>query len=114
MKRKRGFLGLVFKFFLVILLILSFFAMLGQKNAITGLEYKISAIEKKKMQLIKEGKHLMAAKARLASIENIRKASVNPEEFQFPDRKKVVYVKTIKQSEPRSASYQSANKSSTK
>lgn len=113
-RRKRSFLRLAFKCFLFILLIFSVFAMLGQKNALTGVEYKISMLEKKKMQLIKEGKYLMADKARLASIGNIKKVSANPEEFQFPDRKKVIYVKTVEQPATRTASYQPSNQSTTK
>lgn len=113
-RRKKSLLGLAFKCFLVIVLIFSVFAMLGQKNALTGVEYKISMLEKKKMHLIKEGKYLMAEKARLASIENIKKVSANPEEFQFPDRRKVIYVKTVEQPAPHTASYQPSSQSSTK
>lgn len=113
-RKKRSFFGLLFKFSLFILLILSVFAMLGQKNAFTGVEYKISMLEKKKMELIKERKYVIAEKAKLSSIENIKKVAVNPEEFQFPDRKKVVYVKTVKQPETHTVSYQLSSQSSAK
>lgn len=114
MRRKKSFVRFALKPLMVILLVISFFAVLGQKNAFTGVEYRINMLEKKKMEIIKEGKYLAAAKAKLSALENIRKAASNPEEFNFPDRKKVTYVKTLKQPEPHTASYQSSAKSERK
>jgi len=113
-RKKKRFFGLIFKPMLVILVVLSFFAMLGLKNASTGVEYEISSLEKKKMSLVRDGKHLAAERAKLTSIGNIRKVSTNSEGFQFPDRKNVVYVKTLKQPAPHVASYQSSAQSKTK
>jgi hypothetical protein len=111
MRKKRSLFFFVLKPLLLILLVLSFFAVLGQKNAFTGIEYRINMLEKKKMELIKEGKYLTAEKVKLASIQNITKVAANSEGFNFPDRKKVIYVKTIKEPVPYTASYQQTAKS---
>ncbi len=113
-RKKKSFLMFLFKSSLVVLLILSVFFMLGQKNALTSVEYKINMLEKKKMELIKERKYLIAGKARLTSIENVKRVAANSDEFQFPDRKKVIYVQTLKEPEPKTASLQPANKTSDK
>lgn len=110
MRKKRSMLQFILKPLMLILLLLSFFAVLGQKNAFTGIEYRINMLEKKKMELIKESKYLMAERAKLASIQQIAKASTNSEGFYFPDRKKVIYVKTIKAQAPQTASYQQSAK----
>lgn len=111
MRKKKSLLCLVIKPLLLALLVLSFFGILGQKNAFTGIEYRINMLEKKKMELIKEGKYLMAERAKLASIQHVTKVAANSEGFCFPDRKKVVYVKTIKKPVPHTASYQQSAKS---
>ncbi len=104
-RRQKSFLGSAFKFFLVILLILSIFVMLGQKNALTGVEYNISMLEKKKMQLIRDRDSLKVEKARLASIDSIKKVSSNQDGFHFPDRKMVINIETVTEPEPRTATY---------
>jgi len=114
MRKKRSLFLFVLKPLLLTLLVASFFALLGQKNAFTGIEYKINMLEKKKMELIKEGKYLAAEKAKLVSIQNITKAAANSEGFNFPDRKRVIYVKTIKEPVPYAASYQQTAKSASR
>lgn len=104
-RRGKNFFGFAIKIFWVILLIISIFIVLGQKNAITGVEYTISMLEKKKMQLIKEGDYLRVEKARLASIDNIKKVASNQQGFHFPDRKMVKNIETVKEPEPRTATY---------
>lgn len=111
MRKKRSILLIVLKPLMLILLVVSFFAVLGQKNAFTGIEYRINMLEKKKMELIKEGKYLTAEKSQLSSIQRITKAVSNDEGFYFPDRKKIVYVKTIKKPAPYAAAYQQSAKS---
>lgn len=114
MRKKKSLLPIVLKPLMVVFLILSFFAILGQKNAFTGIEYRINVLEKKKMELIKESKYLIAEKAKLASIQHVAKTAANSDGFNFPDRKKVIYVKTIKKPAPHTATYQQSAKSASR
>ncbi|MCX8030231.1 MAG: hypothetical protein N3A59_01455 [Thermodesulfovibrionales bacterium] len=107
MRKRHKRISLIFKSLSLILVIVVVFFVLKHKNTVTTLEYQISLLEKKKMQLIKEKDQLRAEKLKLASIDNIKKFASAHEEFQFPDRKKVITVVTTKEAEPRSAAYKS-------
>lgn len=104
-KRKKKFHRFLLKSFLIILLVLSVFIMLSQKSTFTAIEYRISKLEKKKTDLLRERKYLLTTKASLSSIGNIKKADGKTEDFHFPDRTRIVYVKTTKEPEPIPASY---------
>ncbi|MCX7913072.1 MAG: hypothetical protein N2511_00650 [Thermodesulfovibrionales bacterium] len=113
-RRKRNFYWFLFKSFLMVLLISSIFLILTQKSTFTNIEYRISKLEKKKVELLKEKKYLLMAKVSLASIGNIKGANAKGEGFYFPDRKKIIYVRTIDQPEPLPASYPTESKTSIK
>ncbi len=104
-KRRGNFHRFILKSFMIILLVLSVFVMLTQRSTFTAIEYKISKLEKEKIALLKERKYLLTTKASLTSISNIRKADAKTEGFHFPDRTKIIYVKTTKEPEPLQASF---------
>ncbi|MFQ3574127.1 MAG: hypothetical protein SNJ53_05790 [Thermodesulfovibrionales bacterium] len=69
-----------------------------------GLEYKISSLEKKKIQLMKENKVIVAEKVRLLALERFENNETRG--FVFPDRIRVVYVKEPSFKEPYRISHQ--------
>ena len=87
-----------FKRLLVLLVILSVFAIVWLRSGVRSLEYGLSSLEKKKQQLMKENKLLAAERANLMSFERFQKTA--DEGFVVPDRIKVVYVKKAVEKAP--------------
>jgi len=75
---------------LIFLTVVSIFAILWIRSNVITIEYRLSQLEEKKKYLLREQKILIAEKSSLISLAKIEQNSLA--EFQFPDRKKVVYV----------------------
>jgi hypothetical protein len=84
-------IGYLFKFFGIFSIILLIFGIIWLRSNILNLEYQISALEKKKLYLMKEHKVVLAEKARLLALERFENSQERG--FVFPDRVRVVYVK---------------------
>jgi hypothetical protein len=87
----------------IVLLLISVFFIVWLRSSFVSFEYSISSLEKKKAELMRDGKMLAAERASLLSVERFEKVAANG--FTFPDRVKVVYVKRAKDNEPYRASF---------
>jgi hypothetical protein len=101
--RKGSKLTGVLKQVCIILLLISVFFIVWLRSSVISLEYSISSLEKKKAELMRDAKMLLAERASLMSVERFEKVAANG--FTFPDRVKVVYVKRTKDNEPYRASF---------
>lgn len=86
----------------VLALLFSVFLMVWLKSSVVSLEYSISSLEKKKTELMRERKLFAAERANLLSVERFQNVAANG--FEFPDRVKVVYVKSLKTTDTYTAS----------
>ena len=66
--------------------------MVWLRSSVRAMEYTISSLDNKRMEMIKEKKLLMADRSGILSIQNVR-AGGNKSDLVFPDRVNVVYVK---------------------
>lgn len=92
------------KIFCFIFIILLVFGIVWLKSNVISLEYKISSLEKKKVQLMKENKVIIAQKARLLALERFENNEARG--FVFPDRIRVVYIQESSLKEPYRISHQ--------
>jgi len=86
-------LWIVVKVLFIPMILFSVFLMVGLKGKITTLEYRISELENRKLQLAKEKKELLVKRSDLLSVKNIEHVAMNKLGLEFPDRKRVIYVK---------------------
>lgn len=86
------------KVFCILFIILLVFGIIWLRSNVVSLEYKISSFEKKKVQLMKENKAIVAEKVRLLALERFENNESRG--FMFPDRIRVVYVKESMNKEP--------------
>lgn len=100
-KRKRY--DFLIKFSLISLLLTLMFALVSVRSSCFSLEYKIHSLEKKKNELVKMRKILLAERASLISAERFGNFVAGA--FTYPDRVRVTYVKDIKKDEIYKASY---------
>lgn len=100
--RRRNMMSFIFKPLCIALLLFGQFSLIWLKSNVVTLEYKLSALEKKKTEYIKERRALLAEKAGLESFEKLE-ASLKESYgygFVFPDRVRVIHVKRQKGSLP--------------
>jgi hypothetical protein len=88
----------------VVLLMFSLFGLVWLKSNVVSLEYKISILEKKKEDHLKDRRILLAKKAGLQSFETLQSSLRENQGFVFPDRVRVIHVKRQKGSLPYKAS----------
>lgn len=100
----------IFSFFLVplsiALILFGIFSIVWLRSSVRTAEYSISALDHRRMEILRDRKTLMAEKAGLLSIQSV-KSKGSPERLGalvFPDRIKVVYVKKDGKSAPFKAS----------
>lgn len=91
------------KLSLISLLLILVFALISIRSSYFSLEYKIHSLEKKKNELVKMRKILLAERASLISAE--RFGNFVAGRFTYPDRVRVTYVKDVKKEEIYKASY---------
>lgn len=77
-------------FVLMFLCLVMIFATLWIRSNVIAVEYKLSSLEDKKKNLLKERKILLAEKASLTSFAKLEGREGHL--LVFPDRKKVVYI----------------------
>jgi hypothetical protein len=88
-----------------LLLVASIFAVVCLRASVTSLEYKLSNLEKTKMEALRDQKSLVAQKAGLLALTRVEKVDLAGLGFSFPERKRVVYVKGADVKGPYRASY---------
>ncbi|MCX8034217.1 MAG: hypothetical protein N3A00_02730 [Thermodesulfovibrio sp.] len=74
----------------IFLIILSVFGILWIRSNVITIEYRLSQLEEKKKNLLREQKMLLAQKSSLTSIARLEKGELFS--LHFPDRKKVIYI----------------------
>ncbi len=74
----------------IFLIILSVFGILWIRSNVVAVEYKLSQLEEKKKNLLREQKMLLAQKSSLTSIARLERGELFS--LHFPDRKKVIYI----------------------
>jgi len=75
------------------LLLFGIFSIVWLRSSVRTVEYSIAQLDNKRMETLKERKMLMAEKASLLSIQNVKNTSDGKLGLVFPDRVKVIYVK---------------------
>lgn len=76
--------------FLIFLIILSIFGILWIRSNVIAVEYRLSQLEEKKKNLLREQKMLLAQKSSLTSVARLERGELFS--LNFPDRKKVIYI----------------------
>jgi len=95
----------VFKVLAVLFLVVAVFTVVWLRASVTSLEYKLSSLEKMKMEALRNQKTLVAQKAGLLALTRVDKIDLSGTGFSFPERKRVVYVKGVDVKGPYKASY---------
>ncbi|MBA4348374.1 MAG: hypothetical protein C0415_00070 [Thermodesulfovibrio sp.] len=108
--RKKNRLTGILKVLSVLLFILSIFTVVWLRSSLVSLEYKISNLEAKKTQMMKEKKKLAAERAALLSIERFEKVAAIGTHFAFPDRVNVAYVRKARDKGPFKVSLSASSK----
>jgi len=78
----------------IILVIASIFCIVWLRGSVTTLEYKLSSLEHAKMEALRDQKSLVAQRAGLMTLARAERTDLAGMGFSFPERKKVVYVKS--------------------
>jgi hypothetical protein len=87
------------------LVVILIFSVVWLRSSVTNIEYKLSDLEKKKTEALREQKTLVAQKAGLMALTRVEKTDLAGYGFSFPERKKVVYVKGTGDEAPSRVSY---------
>jgi|NGEPerStandDraft_6_1074524.scaffolds.fasta_scaffold207884_2 hypothetical protein len=87
------------------LLVILVFSVVWLRSSVTTIEYKLSDLEKKKTEALREQKTLVAQKAGLMALTRVETSDLAGYGFSFPERKKVVYVKGTGYEAPSRVSY---------
>jgi hypothetical protein len=82
----------IFKFLLIILLIISVFCLVYIRSGVLKLEYSLGELEKAKMERLKERKSLIAKKTSLISFKKLETSLNKDNPFVLPDRIKVIHI----------------------
>jgi hypothetical protein len=95
-RRGGNIMSLMLKPLCIVLLLFAQFGLVWLKSNVITLEYNISTLEKKNAECLKERKILFVEKAGLQSFESVESSMSGNYGFVFPDRIKVIHVKTQK------------------
>jgi hypothetical protein len=105
--------SILLSFILIPLIIVSFlvgiFSIVGLRSNVRAMEYSIASLEKTRAEILKERKMLLAEKASVLSIKNVKSRGDGQVGLIFPDRTKVTYVKQGDISGPLKASLEKGN-----
>lgn len=112
-KRNSNILSFLSKPLYLILLFFSLFGLVCLRSSVVSVAYEIRNLEVKKMGILRDRDLLLAERANLMSLEKINESlsdynrgdSIYAEsKYGFPDRKRVVHIKTYKRPGPFNAS----------
>ncbi len=79
----------IIQIWIIVFFLISIFSILWIRSNVIAVEYRLSTLEEKKKEMLKEQKLLLAEKASLTSIARIDN---NNTVMVFPDRNKVIYI----------------------
>jgi len=79
-----------FVFFLCVFIMM--FTLIWLSTSVRDLEYSISELENQKVKLAREGKLILAEKAKSYSVEKIEKFAIKKLGMGFPERERIIYV----------------------
>jgi len=91
--RHNGIFSFIFIPLSIAFLLFGVFSVVWLRAGVRTVEYAISTLENKRKEALNEKKMLMAEKASLLSVQNIKSTGDKKLGLIFPDRVKVVYVK---------------------
>lgn len=91
-QRHRSIFRYLVKPVLVLLLLIGIFSLIWLRSNFVSIEYRISELESRKTELLRETKALMAGKASALSIVKVEKKAITNLGLVFPDRRNVFYV----------------------
>jgi hypothetical protein len=98
-KQRIPFPGIV-KMLVIAILLCGLFGIVYLRSSVMQLEYTIGALEKTKMNQLRERKMLLAEKTSLLSFEKIEASLNGSQGFVLPDRIKVIHVKKHEKGSP--------------
>lgn len=90
-RRRSWFVG-VLKPLSIVMLLFMIFTIVWLRSSVVSLEYRLSSLEKKKVELARDRKLLLAERSNLLAIGRLENTAAGSG-FAFPDRMRVVYVK---------------------
>lgn len=90
---RRGVVSYLIRPLCLVLLLGGFFCIVWLRSNLLSMEYKISELENRKMQSLRETKTLMADTAALRSIQKVETRNTPNAGLVFPDRTRVIYIK---------------------
>lgn len=99
--------SLMFRAFLIILLIVGGFAVVYLRSSFIKLEYSVASLEKEKKNYLKERKMLLAQKSGFLGFEKLGASLNKDQEFIIPDRLKVIHIQKAERYLPHKASLES-------
>ncbi len=89
----------------LLMLLFMIFGIVWLRSSVVSLEYSLSILEAKKSELMREKKVLAAEQANLLYIGRLQSVASNGTGFEFPDRVRVVYVKSSRKNDIYKASF---------
>ncbi len=98
LRKRSRFIGLLKPVSVAVLLFL-IFAIVWLRSSVVSLEYSLSNFEKKRMELMRDKKILVAEQANLLYVGRLQNVAVDGSGLAFPDRVKVIYVAKAKDEE---------------
>lgn len=107
-RKQNGMLSL-YKPIFIFFLFFSLFGLIWLRSSVVTTAYELRSLEEKKMALIKDREMLLAKRAQLMSLEKInasfqgqlkKRKRYAAKEYVFPERSRVVHVKTRSQTTP--------------
>jgi hypothetical protein len=81
------------------------FSLIWLRTSVTRIEYKLSDLEKQKIEALRVQKAMVAQKASLVTLTRVERTDLTGRGFSFPERQKVVYVKGMGEAAPSKVSY---------
>jgi hypothetical protein len=89
----------------LILLVVLVFSVIWLRTSVTRIEYKLSDLEKAKIEALRVQKAMVAQKASLVALTRVERTDLTGHGFSFPERTKVVYVRGMGEAAPSKVSY---------
>lgn len=104
-QRRKSHFSVVWKASALACAVLLVFTIVWIRSAVVSLEYQLSSLDHKKIELMKEGKVLGAERASLIAVKRFEAVASADGNLVFPDRMKVVHVKNGRQGATYTASF---------
>lgn len=107
--RQRSILSFIVIPAFIAIFLIGIFSIVGLRSNVRAMEYSIASLESMRTEILKERKMLLAEKASILSIKNVKGRGDGQLSLVFPDRAKVTHVKSGELSGPLKASLERGN-----